>query len=244
MAIGIAYIGERRFHNTSKNNHEEFFKLLRNKYEINIYDFSKDERLNVGSFEDRFRSNSSKADCPYTTSGAIQLWDFMQAREKMPQEIIVKMRTDLWFTRSSMQVILKELDEIVNNNNDVAFMGLDFLNHCSAEYFRDNALGQKKTPDFFIIARKSILASDQEISALITAPGKQKSGNMMYRYILGLPPKDNTRAQIVSCQMYLLRKDYQEPSNWQVYSDWTNEYHKSEQSQKWVAENKKFIGKL
>jgi hypothetical protein len=36
MAIGIAYIGERRFYQTSQANHEELFNLLRTKYELTI----------------------------------------------------------------------------------------------------------------------------------------------------------------------------------------------------------------
>ena len=46
MAIGVAYIGERRFYGTSQKNHEELFNLIRSKYELKIYNFSKGERLN------------------------------------------------------------------------------------------------------------------------------------------------------------------------------------------------------
>ena len=244
MAIGVAYIGERRFYGTSQKNHEELFNLIRSKYELKIYNFSKGERLNSGTFDDRFRSNSSSTECPYTTSGAIQLWDFMQARKQVLEDIFIKIRPDIWFTKNSMQVILEELEKVVNGENDVAFMGLDFLNHCDQLHFTQSAIGIKKIPDFLIISRKSVLASDEEITTLISNPGKQKSGNMMYRYILRVPPAETPRASMVSCQMYLLRKDYENPSNWQIYSDWTSQYHKSELSQKWVANNKKFIGKL
>jgi hypothetical protein len=239
MAIGIAYIGERRFHNTSMRNHEELFDLLRTKYEIKIYDFTKGERINAGALADRFRSNSSDAACPYDTSGAIQLWDFVQANKQVAEDIIIKIRTDIWFTKNSMQVVLKELDEIVDGNTDVSFMGLDFLNCCDKLYERSEAV-EKKVPDFVIIARRSALASAETIIEKVEAPSKQKSGNVMFKYILG----EGARAVKVSCQMYLIRHEYAEPNNWQIYSEWTSQYHKSVESQKWVAENRKFIGKL
>jgi len=240
MAIGIAYIGERRFQQTSQANHEELFNLLRTKHELTIYDFGKGERLNMGEFADRFRSNSSDTACPYDTSGAIQVWDFVQANKQVTEDIIIKIRTDTWFTKNSMQVVLKELDEIVAGNTDVSFMGLDFLNCCDKLYERSDAAETKKVPDFFIIARRTALASTEAIIEKVEAPSKQKSGNVMFKYILG----EAARAVKVSCQMYLIRHEYTEPNNWQIYSEWTSQYNKSVESQKWVAENKKFIGKL
>jgi len=239
MAIGIAYIGERRFYQTSKANHEELFNLLRTKYELTIYDFAKGERLNMGEFTDRFRSNSSDAACPYNTSGAIQLWDFVQANKQVTEDIIIKIRTDIWFTKNSMQVVLKELDEIIDGNTDVSFMGLDFLNCCDKLYARAEAV-EKKVPDFLIISRKSMLASTEIVLAKVNAPSKQKSGNVMFKYILG----EGARAVKVSCQMYLIRHEYAEPNNWQIYSDWTSQYHKSVDSQQWVANNKQLIEEL
>ena len=85
-----------------------------------------------------------------------------------------------------------------------------------------------------------MLASTETVLAKVNAPSKQKSGNVMFKYILG----EGARAVKVSCQMYLIRHEYAEPNNWQIYSDWTSQYHKSVESQKWVAENRKFIGKL
>jgi len=239
MAIGIAYIGERRFYQTSQSNHEELFNLLRTKYELTIYDFAKGERLNMGEFTDRFRSNSSDAACPYNTSGAIQLWDFVQANKQVTEDIIIKIRTDIWFTKNSMQVVLKELDEIIDGNTDVSFMGLDFLNCCDKLYARAEAV-EKKVPDFLIISRKSMLASTEIVLAKVNAPSKQKSGNVMFKYILG----EGARAVKVSCQMYLIRHEYAEPNNWQIYSDWTSQYHKSVDSQQWVANNKQLIEEL
>lgn len=223
MAFAVVYIGQRKFDTTSRANHDRLFELLRTKYDINVYDFTRSGPSTTG---------------PFQSSGGVQVWDFLQAVKSVDEDIVIKFRTDLWFTRNSMSVVLSELNEVVNGNNDVAFMGVDFTNHYDKLHDRIDATNKKVT-DFAIIARRSSLDTEESIVTRLNGP-KHKSGNVMFKYILS----PEARAVSVSCQMYLLRKDYDAPSNWQIYSDWTSEYYKSEAAQQWVANNKKFIGKL
>jgi hypothetical protein len=223
MAFAVVYIGQRKFDKTSRANHDSLFELLRTKYEINVYDFTRPGPSTTG---------------PFQSSGGVQVWDFLQAVKSVKEDIIIKLRTDLWFTTNSMSVVLSELNEIVNGNNDVAFMGVDFTNHYDKLHERSDATNKKVT-DFAIISRRSSLDTEESIVTRLNGP-KHKSGNVMFKYILA----PEARAVNISCQMYLLRKDYDTPSNWQIYSDWTSEYYKSETAQQWVANNKKFIGKL
>ena len=224
MAIAVVYIGQQKFDTTSRTNHERLFELLRTKYEINVYNFTRPGPSTEG---------------PFMSSGGVQVWDFLQALKQTQEDIVIKLRTDTWFTQSSMPVIMSELDAIVNNNNDVAFMGVDFTNHYDKIHERIDASTTKKVTDFVVIAKRSRLDTEESIITRLNGP-KHKSGNVMFKYILA----PDARAVSVSCQMYLIRKDYDTPDNWQVYSDWTSEYYKSETAQQWVANNKKFIGKL
>ena len=224
MAIAVVYIGQQKFDTTSRTNHERLFELLRTKYEINVYNFTRPGPSTEG---------------PFMSSGGVQVWDFLQALKQTQEDIVIKLRTDTWFTQSAMPVIMSELDAIVNNNNDVAFMGVDFTNHYDKIHERIDASTTKKVTDFVVIAKRSRLDTEESIVTRLNGP-KHKSGNVMFKYILA----PDARAVSVSCQMYLIRKDYDAPSNWQVYSDWTSEYYKSETAQQWVANNKKFIGKL
>jgi len=223
MAIAVVYIGQRKFDKTSKANHQALIELLKTQYAVNVYDFTR---------------QGPSTDGPFTSSGGVQVWDFLQAVKSVKEDVIIKLRTDLWFTTSSMSVVLSELDEIVNGNNDVAFMGVDFTNHYDKLHERSDATNKKVT-DFAIIARRSSLDTEESIVTRLNGP-KHKSGNVMFKYILA----PDARAVNISCQMYLLRKDYDTPDNWQIYSDWTSEYYKSESAQQWVANNRKFIGKL
>jgi len=223
MAIAVVYIGQRKFDKTSTDNHQALIELLKTQYAVNVYDFTR---------------QGPSTDGPFTSSGGVQVWDFLQAVKSVKEDVIIKLRTDLWFTTSSMSVVLSELDEIVNGNNDVAFMGVDFTNHYDKLHERSDATNKKVT-DFVIIARRSSLDTEESIVTRLNGP-KHKSGNVMFKYILA----PDARAVNISCQMYLLRKDYDTPDNWQIYSDWTSEYYKSESAQQWVANNRKFIGKL
>lgn len=223
MAIAVVYIGQRKFDKTSTANHQALIELLKTQHTINVYDFTRPGPSTEG---------------PFTSSGGIQVWDFLQAVKSVNEDIIIKLRTDLWFTTNSMTVVLSELNEVVNGNNDVAFMGVDFTNHFDKLHERNDATNKKVT-DFTIIARRSSLDTEESIVTRLNGP-KHKSGNVMFKYILA----PDARAVSVSCQMYLIRKDYDTPDNWQIYSDWTSEYYKSETAQQWVANNRKFIGKL
>ena len=224
MAIAVVYIGQQKFDTTSQTNHAKLFELFRTKYEINVYNFTRTGPSTEG---------------PFTSSGGVQVWDFLQALKHTQEDIVIKLRTDTWFTQSSMPVIMSELDAIGNNNNDVAFMGVDFTNHYDKIHERIDANTTKKVTDFVVIAKRSRLDTEESIITRLNGP-KHKSGNVMFKYILA----PDARAVSVSCQMYLIRKDYDTPDNWQVYSDWTSEYYKSETAQQWVANNKKFIGNL
>ena len=223
MAIAVVYIGQRKFDKTSTANHQVLIELLKTQHTVNVYDFTRP---------------GPSTDGPFSSSGGVQVWDFLQAVKSVDEDIVIKLRTDLWFTRNSMSVVLSELNEIINGNTDVAFMGVDFTNHYDKLHERNDATNKKVT-DFAIIARRSSLDVEESIVTRLNGP-KHKSGNVMFKYILA----PDARAVSVSCQMYLLRKDYDAPSNWQIYSDWTSEYYKSETAQQWVANNRKFIGKL
>ena len=222
MAIAVVYIGQRKFDVTSRSNHQDLLELMRLHHDINVYDFTRPTPC---------------IDGPFTSSGGVQVWDFLQAVKQVKEDVVVKIRTDIWFTKNSMSVVLDELERIVNNTNDIAFMGIDFLNHYDKVHHREDAAVYKKNPDFVVIANRHSLDSEPVILERLHGP-KHKSGNVMFKYIM-LP---DARAARVSCQMYLLRKDYDEPSNWQIYHDWCSEYRKSEAAQTWVLNNQALIG--
>ena len=222
MNIALVYIGHARHQQTSKNNHKEFLKLLQSKYQVTVYDFIKTEPNPL---------------CPFDTSGGAQVWDFLTACERVTEDIVIKIRTDVWFTKSAMETTLSEIAEIAEDRNDIAFLGLNFTTHYDKIYVRNDARAGKKVTDFVIVARKSQLEPlDSVVSKLSTA--KDNSGNKMFRVVISA----TARAVNTSCQMYLLRYNYKEPNNWQIYSEWAVEMQtKSAPAWEWVKNNQQLI---
>ena len=223
MSIGVFYIGQRRFQKTSTPHHKVFLDSLAEKYDIKIYDFIKDK---------------PDFNCPFDSSGGIQIWDFLQANGKITEEIVIKLRTDLWFTTSSIEVLLSYIQKVVNNELDIVFLGLDFIKTPHKIYHESPAKGTKKIVDFVVVSKKSALADNDEIfSRLVKA--NQRSGNLLF----GLLPHTEAKAVSVSCQIYLLRKEYSQPDNFQIYKEWTDLYSNiPRSSHEWVANNKEIIG--
>ena len=222
MNIALVYIGHARHQQTSKNNHKKLLEVLQSKYTVTVYNFIKTE---------------PNPKCPFDTSGGAQVWEFLTACDRVAEDIVIKIRTDVWFTKSAMETTLFELAEIAEDRNDIAFLGLDFTTHYDKVSVRHDARAGKKVTDFVIVAKKSQLEPlDSVVSKLSAA--KDKSGNKMFRTVISA----TARAVNTSCQMYLLRYDYKEPNNWQIYSEWAVEMQaKSAPAWNWVTQNKELI---
>lgn len=222
MAIGIVQIGLDRFVKTTKANHEKFYKKLAEQFGIEIYNF--------------YRSNLNP-NCPFELSGKVQVYDFLTAVDKVNEGIVLKMRSDIFITDSATNVICKELENIIEGENDVAYLGIDFMNDYSQVHKRENVRDVAKTTDFIILAKKSSLADTNSVIELMKTGVKDKSGNKTFYLIL----KPETRGVKISCQIYIVRKDYDFYDNWQIYWDWCSEYKKSEEAQNWVKNNAEII---
>jgi len=222
MAIGIIQIGLKRFSETTKTNHKKLYDTLSKKYGISVYDFYR---------------NSADPQCPFDQSGKVQVYDFFTACKKVNEDIVVKIRSDVYLTRNAIDVVCKEIDNVIAGETDVVYLGIDFLNDYNQTHKRENARHCAKITDFMIIARKNKIANSDEIISAMKNNVKDKSGNKTFFLILG----PDAVATKVSCQMYLVRKEYSDFDNWQIYWDWCQQYRKSEAAQEWVKNNASLI---
>jgi hypothetical protein len=218
--LAVMFIGLKRFTKTTKSNHKKVLEVLDKKYGANIYDFFRDD---------------AHPDCPFDQSGKVQVWDYLKGADQVKEEIIIKIRSDVYFTDSSIVALCKEIDNVISGENDIAYMGIDFMNDYSAVHKREDARSVKghKVTDFVIVARKDKLANSDEVIELMRHSVKDKSGNKTFNLIMS----ETAKATKVSCQMYIVRKDYDQYDNWQIYWDWCSQYNKSPDAQKWVWEN-------
>lgn len=224
MAIGIIQIGLKRFHDTAKANHKKLYDTLNKKYGITVYDYYRD---------------TADSNCPFDQSGKIQVYDFLKAKDQVKEDVFIKVRSDAYFTRTSIDIICKEIDNVIAREADIVFMGIDFMNDYAEIHKREDArtVHGHKVTDFVVVARKDKVANTNEIIDLLSHSVKDKSGNKTFNLIL----TESAIAKKVSTQIYILRKEYAECDNWQIYWDWCSQYLKSPVAQDWVKNNADII---
>ena len=220
--IAIFYTGARRHPEVTKQNHEYIISKIKEKYPVTIYDHQQPEFNRTG--------------CNFTISGGVQVWDFIKSCEIIKEDIVVKFRSDVWFTDSSISVILEQIDEVVDNKVDVAYLGYDFRNHYDKKCYKIDADQLKKVVDFIVVARKDkITTMDRAIEKIVG--DSSKNGNALFRNIR----KEGIRSVNVSCHLYLVRNHFDNPNHYDILTDWVKQYRITGGEWDWVINNKDLI---
>ena len=200
--ITFFYIGEARFSDVTRQNHEELFNLFRSNWPIEILDYTHDKW--------------DRSACPFDRSGAIQVWDFYQVLSQVQTDIVVKLRTDVFFGPGAAEAVLHEVNRIYNNEIDVSLLGSEFREHFDQTYVARPAVEEPKVQDFVVAAHRRGLNSEETVMELLTTGKLFKSGNKTWHFVY----HPDSRAYTVKCQMALVRKSYQNPNWWQIGYDY------------------------
>lgn len=211
--IAVFYIGEARYQEVSRNNHDLLFQELRSCWPITVYDFTQ-PRID--------RTGCRRPD----VSGVVQVWDFYHALDAIPEQVVIKLRTDIWFTEIAAGVVAKECYRITEGELDVSYIGMELGTDYAANYTRVDVRDSAKVQDFAVVAdRRGIRSKDSALENL-DADAKAHSGNRSFRHLLD----EHTRAVTVRTHMPLLRKHYDQPTDWQVTMDFVSGYSKKAQA--------------
>ena len=225
--IAFFYTGEKRFNDVTKDNHKKFFDKVKEFYDVSIYDHT--------------QPGFDRLTCPFKYSGIIQAWDFLKSRDIIKEEIIVKIRSDIWFTNSATNVVIHELKEIVEGRNELCYIGMNLSAHYNQEHTQEDAKKIKKVTDFLIIAnKKSIKSTDSVIQHFNPDDPKTENGNRIFKSI----SIENAKTKSVSCQMYLVRQEFNDPDNFEIYLDWARRYKNHQHCVDWIENNKERINQL
>lgn len=199
MDIGFVYTGERRFENIGKENHKQLFNALSEFTAFNIYDECKDDRSN-----DEF-----------TLSAPNQIWDFYKALPKVKEQIVIRMRTDIWFAKSSIPHVINEILTTQQGKRDFTLIGSELFRHYNNEYdtydLPEFIVGHKsekakvKTADFITVVNRKVLRPEKDIYKWLKTE-YSKSGNRLWQRIR------NGSGKFSFGQIYLIRANYR-PEN-------------------------------
>ena len=188
MDIGFVYTGEKRFEKIGRENHNLLYDELSEFTSFNIYDQCKVDRKN-----DEF-----------ILSAPNQIWDFYKALPAVKERIVVKMRTDIWFSKSSIPHVVNEILATLQGKRTFTLIGSELKKHYNNEYDTYDLPDDKskvKTADFIMIADREVLRPRSEIYNMLKTE-KSKSGNRLWQRIRKGPGKYSFG------QIYLIRANY------------------------------------
>ena len=231
--IALIYNGDIRFNqDIAKENHQRLIDRLQEFGEVNIYNFTKDDpERPVCPYDEAGPDLSVEGKYRRGAGGAVQVWDFIQSVERTVEPIVIRMRTDTWFTDASIEVIIKELQEIIDKKAGVYFFGSDLINDNAGVpykktyfyYAHANDIVPNKVQDFIIIGQREFIISLKDLNEKFSSLGgnKLRSGNKLFRQIV---IRGEVAATIV-CDIFLIRKHFEEcPTDLEVYWEYVNSY--------------------
>lgn len=231
--IALVYIGARRFEDVTQQRHGILAKRLHAKYGCDIHWFTHENEL------------LERDKHPYPEAGAMQVTDFCKARDILNgrYDILIKMRTDLWITDTAWPVIFEEVDRVIEGKVGIAYVGYNFLEHYDKILDRKDADLVNKVSDFIVIANKDAIATTPDLFARLgkNTWKKRINGNKIWRYIR----REGSTAETVSTQIYLIREQRDEYTNWQLLWDWfSGKKSAPERSMEWLREEQDTINRF
>ena len=195
MSLGFVYTGEKRFEKIGRENHKLLYNTLSEFTQFSIYDQCKVNRKN-----DEFKLSAPN-----------QIWDFYMALPYVKERIVVRMRTDIWFSKSSIPHVINEILATLQGKRSFTLIGSELKKHYNNEYdtydLPEFKVGHKsdkskvKTADFITIADREALRPRYEIYNMLKTE-KSKSGNRLWQRIRKGPGKYSFG------QIYLIRANY------------------------------------
>ena len=228
MKISMCYTGDiRGNHAVMAKNHLPLIVELQKLCEVETLDFTKGSKLRGKNPYDH-----NEPDIKYRRGegGAVQLWDFVHAIGNCDGDIVIKMRTDIWFEPMTIGIVVETVKRIINDQLDAAYMGSDWLNghHGQICEIEEMTAATKLTPDFCIIARRDKIRNLDNIRQQIaeTKPQKRRSGNKTFRWLMTEGREMTGRVSMIFCRIWLIRKSYDDhiPEDWEVVRDYIQSY--------------------
>jgi len=203
--IALFYIGQKRYVEMGEKNHKKLISELEKIALVTIYNFTRDLDQPSAS--------------PWPQGGAIQVFEFLESIEKIEEDIVIKLRTDLWFTNSAIFALVEEVRLVCENKQDATFMTCNLRDYLGHTYTKDPIDLHPIPGDFVVLVNKKILRNKEEIYKSIDnlSPKKREGGNKPFGAII----KDRQQTYNVHSQIYLIRKHLDDPFDpWQVGYDY------------------------
>ena len=186
-SIAFVYTGEPRFEKMGTHNHKYLYQKL-NKENINykVYDFTSKKRT-------------------HEFGGISQLMNFYSALDKTKEDIIVKMRTDIFMEELAMDQIVLDLKESLKNNLKIfGYKGKGGVGNISITNNINSP--EKFLHDYIIIIHRNnvkIKEKNDILKMMNKRPGKYEAGGHKTFHIM---MKDKSNVNFRFGSMNLIRE--------------------------------------
>ena len=173
--IDIVYTGDvRGTQEVARQNHQMLFDELSkiSTYEVHQFTFPNGEKDFLPCPYDRGGKDEYWINerLRRGQGGAVQVWQFLNAVRLTKNPYVIRMRTDLWFTEKSIEVVISELKKILNDEYDVGYFGSNWLEGTiGTEYEkilvkeREDTKVNSMVEDFLIVCKRDKLKSYEEV---------------------------------------------------------------------------------
>lgn len=209
--LDVFYIGENRFRDRTQENHAWMLAQLESRFgRISTHDF--------------LQPGFDRSDCPVTgdagSAGGLQVWDFMKVAQKLSAACIMKLRTDVWFSRSSLTPVSRAIERCISGATDVSYLGANVKQGLENPDDNKPAYHEKKVPDFVIVARRSAVLDIDRVRSHLQAAKDVSSGNRVFKIIT----PDLTRSETTWCRILLVRRSNTFSRDWNIACDFVKSY--------------------
>jgi hypothetical protein len=208
--LAIFYIGLPRYETIGKQNHQQLIEALKTHWDIVEYNFC---------FPNIDRSSYPFTEHKKWGHGQTQVWDFYTALDSIRETFVLKMRTDVWLAKSSIEYVSNELLNVQNSSKDLIYFGTDERSpdlHMQRAHYD---IPKAKVLDLIIAANKTKISSKEDAFVKLSQVKSKNNGNASYTVLIHNPQKTN----VVPLKICPIRKEYSNyPTTKQVFLDWVD----------------------
>ena len=211
MKLSLVYVGLPRYEKLGRTNHKSFLKKLNDIAEVTVYDYT--------------QPKLDRTDCPFDVPAQLQLWDFYKILELVPDNIIIKIRTDIWFTDDAVDIIISKIKEFNEKEWDILFIGDDHENpDTELNFFIQPTIDYKKSSvkDLIVVARKNKILSYDEYFIKSDSIKNKYNGNLLFKCIIS----NFDQSYTLGTKIFLIKKEYNYyPSDVEIITNWASAYN-------------------
>ena len=158
--IAIAYLGDEQYFATVTNNHDRLIGKIQAAMSAKRYNFTDSVKPWINKYNDDATIDGRPE--------RQQLYDFYQALKNVEEDIVVRLRSDVWFTEGAMDVIVNEITEVANGNVDMSFIGGSLILQPDARYVKQTYTGTDDNPshsmnDFCVIVNRTKVPNETDV---------------------------------------------------------------------------------